>query len=415
MRPELTMPTKLDCAWWTCRSDDEPASTATPVVKTAADVDEDDEDAPHQASGSASRFADFSSFVDDDAGDDDEDDGGGLMAAIRSSESKKKAKKDKKKAKRGAADDDGEDASLNGDVATDEIASSKAPVQMTAEELMEEEFGPVKAKPKGKKGKKGKTQGQPGIDDDDEFLNEQIKGLSVQQKQPEVAANPSQDSELATKTVQTTPSTATPAQGDNAAAVNEEGEGESKGVLSKKEKERLKKEKEKVSMQSLSTFESFVVHLHTHWISRLRRKLKLRRRRLHQVALYNQRPAKKKYPQQRNLASQINAKMAKTEKRWKTEAHHLPRTRRKRRRVQQSPRSQQLPLKRHLARRCPLTLQHYKQRWPNRRLSKRKHVDVRRSIGDKSKRRRLVWLRSNVRRRKKRNARRRKKRRRLSS
>jgi len=164
------------------------------------------------------------------------------MAAIRSSESKKKAKKDKKKAKKGALDDEDEEDGLNGDTVAEDATASKAPIQMTAEELMDEEFGPVKAKGKGKKAKKGKTQYQPGMDDDDEFLNEQIKSLSVkepgqqQPDAPEKASAPVENAKEAAK--------ASPAQAEDAEA---EDDGENKGgVLSKKEKERLKKEKEKV-------------------------------------------------------------------------------------------------------------------------------------------------------------------------
>lgn len=200
------------------------------------DEDEDDFEAQKSPS-SASRFANFSSFVDDNAGDDDEDDGGGLMATIRSNENKKKAKKDKKKAKKGAIEDEDGEEALEGDAGIEEIKPSQAPVQMTAEELMKEEFGPVKAKGKGKKGKKGKTQYQPGMDDDDDFLDQQIKNLSVKEDQPAPAQDPKEEQESVPAPPPATPS-----------ATNDEavGDGEPTGVLSKKEKERLKKEKEKV-------------------------------------------------------------------------------------------------------------------------------------------------------------------------
>ena len=68
-----------------------------------------------------------------------------LQSAIKASTGK--GKKDKKKNKKATVDDQAED--LDGEAAP---APSKAPVEVTAEDLADEEWGPVK----GKKGKKGK-------------------------------------------------------------------------------------------------------------------------------------------------------------------------------------------------------------------------------------------------------------------
>ena len=81
-----------------------------------------------------------------------------LQSAIKASTGK--GKKDKKKNKKATVDDQAED--LDGEVAP---APSKAPVEVTAEDLADEEWGPVK----GKKGKKGKgKKGKAAQDDEDE-------------------------------------------------------------------------------------------------------------------------------------------------------------------------------------------------------------------------------------------------------
>lgn len=159
------------------------------------------------------------------------------MAAIRSTEGRKKAKKDKKKAKKGAIDDD-EDENVDGDDAGEDVVPKSAPVQMTAEDFADEEFGPSKPKAKGKKGKKQKGGAQPGIDDDDDYLNEQIKSLSVKEEPKESKDEPVEEEKEKPSAPARVETPAVDAAGED---------GEAKGVLSKKEKERLKKEKEKVS------------------------------------------------------------------------------------------------------------------------------------------------------------------------
>ncbi|KAJ7229099.1 hypothetical protein GGX14DRAFT_539035 [Mycena pura] len=97
--------------------------------------------------------------------DEEEEDFGGLMSVLKATATNKKDKKKKKK---------GGDA-LNGvddppaDEAIDEAIAvvSKKPLEMTAEDLADEEWGPVKDK--GKKSKKGKAKkGKAQGEDEDE-------------------------------------------------------------------------------------------------------------------------------------------------------------------------------------------------------------------------------------------------------
>ena len=98
-----------------------------------------------------------------------------LQSAIKASSQKNK--KEKKKEKKGGAakwndvsfadgpapgeGSDGEAAAAKGD-----ISAPKAGVQMTADELADEEWGPVKEK--GKKGKKGKKKGKAQDEEEEE-------------------------------------------------------------------------------------------------------------------------------------------------------------------------------------------------------------------------------------------------------
>lgn len=220
------------------RSDDDAPKSAKPAAAVPANGASDDEDEP-APTAQRSKFS-FASFGDEpaDANDDDDDDGGGLMSAVRASEKRKKDKKNKKKAK--AADIDEEDdfaaESKQQDDAEPEVdLASKAPVEMTTDQLMEEEFGPVKPKGgKGKKGKKGKAQ-QPDDFDEDAFLAEEAaKAMALNAAKAQETAPAAQEQP------------ATPAKAEvEDAGDDDEGEGVTK-VLSKKEKEKLKKEKEKV-------------------------------------------------------------------------------------------------------------------------------------------------------------------------
>lgn len=82
-----------------------------------------------------------------------------IQSAIKATNAK--GKKDKKKPKKSAIDPIEDEAAVEGE------APSKGPVEMTAEELADEEWGAVKEKgkkSKKSKGKKGKAQD----DEDDE-------------------------------------------------------------------------------------------------------------------------------------------------------------------------------------------------------------------------------------------------------
>ncbi|KAJ6612153.1 hypothetical protein B0H10DRAFT_2223421 [Mycena sp. CBHHK59/15] len=156
------------------------------------------------------------------AAEEEEEDFGGLMSAIKATA---KSKKDKKKPKKGAAYDavNGADDPPAGEGSDGEVAAAfKKPVEVTAEDLADEEWGPVKEKAKkGKKGKakKGKVQEE---DDDDAKIDE-----------PEPAA----------------PAVETPPRAEKEAD-DDDAEDTGAKVLSKKEKEKLKKEREKAKKKA---------------------------------------------------------------------------------------------------------------------------------------------------------------------
>ncbi|KAI1788965.1 hypothetical protein LXA43DRAFT_1183593 [Ganoderma leucocontextum] len=161
--------------------------------------------------------------------EDGEEDFGGLMSVIKASN--KKGKKDKKKDKKGANDVTFEDGPPPGEGSDTEVAAAKgdvsAPkpgVQMTAEELADEEWGPVK---KEKKGKKGKKKGKAAQDDEEE----------EEEKPAEAPAAPEKAS----------PSPVPPAEKDEDEEAADDG---APKLLSKKEKEKLKKEREKAKKKA---------------------------------------------------------------------------------------------------------------------------------------------------------------------
>ncbi|KAF9498232.1 hypothetical protein BDN71DRAFT_1443534 [Pleurotus eryngii] len=131
------------------------------------------------------------------------------MSALKASANKKKDKKDKKKKK---ADFDDDVYENNEPVA--EPVQPKGPIEVTADDLADEEWGPVKDK-KGKKGKKGKE---------------------------DVSAAPAED---AAETPTAAPAAA-PAGGEDDEELGIK-------VLSKKEKEKLKKEREKAKKKAQAT------------------------------------------------------------------------------------------------------------------------------------------------------------------
>ncbi|TFK22197.1 hypothetical protein FA15DRAFT_596525 [Coprinopsis marcescibilis] len=142
------------------------------------------------------------------AGDivDDNEDFGGLMSALSKASTKPKKEKKKNKTATPLPEEPEEDA------------PSKAPVEVTAEDLIDEEWGPVKDKKK--KDKKGKSK-KSKHDDDEETPEADAPASRERSAEPD-AANDDAD---------------------------EDGDGTPK-VLSKKEKEKLKKEKEKKKAQA---------------------------------------------------------------------------------------------------------------------------------------------------------------------
>ncbi|KAI0034407.1 hypothetical protein K488DRAFT_84025 [Vararia minispora EC-137] len=176
--------------------------------------------APQSKSSSFSTFAALN--VDDGNANEEEEDFGGLMSTIKAAQ---KGKREKKKAKPDPFEeplyDDGDDANTEKEISV----VSKAPVEMTAEELADEEWGP--AKEKGKKGKKGKgKKGNVGAEED---TTPAEAPLETKEGGPAPASAPAPVAD---------------ADGDDAV------DDEAPKILSKKEKERLKKEKEKAKKKA---------------------------------------------------------------------------------------------------------------------------------------------------------------------
>ncbi|KAF8589995.1 hypothetical protein K439DRAFT_1628210 [Ramaria rubella] len=205
---------KKDDDFWENAGEDVAPNT---LAASSAQVS-DGEDPPVQSKG----FGGFAALgMDGGAGGEEEEDFGGLMSTIKAAA---KNKKDKKKSRKGAEPSvsfedgrppgeasDGEAAAAKGD-----ISAPKAPVQVTAEDLANEEWGPVEEKggKKGKKGKKGKTT--------EKLDTEEPKPESPKSLPPPAAEPPKDDEEDAPEGT----------------------------VLSKKEKERMKKEKEKAKKKA---------------------------------------------------------------------------------------------------------------------------------------------------------------------
>ncbi|PSR77061.1 hypothetical protein PHLCEN_2v8094 [Hermanssonia centrifuga] len=148
---------------------------------------------------------------------DEEEDYGGLMSAIKATS---KGKKDKKKAKKSDA------ATFVDEAQADdaEPQASKQPVEMTADDLAEEEW-PVEKK--GKKGKKGQgKKGKAAADEDEDGGETQPQDVSATGTPVEKPATPAPDD------------------------ADEPAEDSGPKVLSKKEKEKLKKEREKAKKKA---------------------------------------------------------------------------------------------------------------------------------------------------------------------
>ncbi|KAF9242947.1 hypothetical protein BU15DRAFT_86712 [Melanogaster broomeanus] len=164
-------------------------------------------------------FSAFAAVEDDGIPEVDENqDFGGLMSVIKASGAK--AKKDKKKSKKVQEDFD--------DPLDEEPVPvvDKAPVEITAEDLADEEWGPTNGK--GKKGKKGKAKKGKAQDEKDE-VEAQAESTPAPAAVPEA------------------PSTDPQETGDKEA---DEEDDTGPKVLSKKEKEKLKKEREKAKKKA---------------------------------------------------------------------------------------------------------------------------------------------------------------------
>ncbi|KAF9526273.1 hypothetical protein CPB83DRAFT_770518 [Crepidotus variabilis] len=190
---------------------DKAGETAAPAQLSAA-PDNDDEHIEKPSSSGFSAFA-TAGLMDEIPDDGDEGaGGGGLMSLIKSSTAAKSKKEKKKKAKENTFDDT-EDPNATPPVDGD----SKKPIEVTAEDLAEDEWGPVKSK-KDKKGKGKKA------------------------KDEDIEENPEPAPEA--RATETTAAPVTTADGENDGEKDDDDEGGVK-ILSKKEKEKLKKEREK--------------------------------------------------------------------------------------------------------------------------------------------------------------------------
>ncbi|KXN84214.1 Eukaryotic translation initiation factor 5B [Leucoagaricus sp. SymC.cos] len=188
----------------------EQAGEAVESNKTASINASDDEGASFQKpKGGFSAFSSFVDTPDAEALEEDEGEGGGLMSLLKTNQNKKKDKKDKKKSKANAFDLPVEDAQEDEEIPT----PSKQATEVTAEDLADEEWGPMKEKKK--KDKKGKKKGKGAAEDDEDEASKA-------------------------------------AQGTPTAPENEEDEAQDAGpkILSKKEKEKLKKEREKAKKKA---------------------------------------------------------------------------------------------------------------------------------------------------------------------
>ncbi|KAJ7283275.1 hypothetical protein C8J57DRAFT_1432470 [Mycena rebaudengoi] len=180
----------------------------------------------------------FSGFAALDMGGDDtgaaaeeDEDFGGLMSALKATS---KGKKEKKKPKKSAAYDlanGADDPPVAEGSDGEAAAASKKPVEVTAEDLADEEWGPVKEK--AKKGKKGKAKkGKVQEESEDE--------AKIDEPQATAASTPAPPAPAAE-------TTAAPAENE---ADDDAPEDTGAKVLSKKEKEKLKKEREKAKKKA---------------------------------------------------------------------------------------------------------------------------------------------------------------------
>ncbi len=120
----------------------------------------------------------FDALADDDAAKDDADDTPSNAAPKEATPanvddlvdeewgpSKEKSKKKKGKKGKGKKDEEDEEVDEPSKPSAD---VDKAPIELTAEEAMEDEWGPAEGKGKGKKGKKGKAAKADDADEEKE-------------------------------------------------------------------------------------------------------------------------------------------------------------------------------------------------------------------------------------------------------
>ena len=104
----------------------------------------------------------------------------GIQSTLKASQKKKGGKKDKKKKDTDVSFVDGpppgEGSETEAPNAKGDISAPKKPAEINPDDLLDEEFGPMKAKPK--KGKKGKgKKAAKDEDEDDEGAPEQSKSI----------------------------------------------------------------------------------------------------------------------------------------------------------------------------------------------------------------------------------------------
>ncbi|KAI0092481.1 hypothetical protein BDY19DRAFT_990199 [Irpex rosettiformis] len=201
------------------QDDDDYWETAgTSVAGNNVDIPNDGLDNDTPKGNGARGFSAFSSLGVEDTAVEEDEDFGGLMSAIKASTGK--GKKDKKKSKKATLDDQPEDL---GEAAP---SPSKAPIEVTAEDLADEEWGPVK----GKRGKKGAAKKGKAVQNDEEEEASQEPPAALTKEETEIPISPS-----AAATVD-----------------NDDDDAEDGGpkILSKKEKEKLKKEREKAKKKA---------------------------------------------------------------------------------------------------------------------------------------------------------------------
>ncbi|KZT20635.1 hypothetical protein NEOLEDRAFT_1151208 [Neolentinus lepideus HHB14362 ss-1] len=193
----------------------ESAGVSVANNNTEEDVPDGEAAASSGMKGGFGGFASFGASVEDPPEiPDDNEDFGGLMSTLKASTTKKDKKKKNKRVE--------EDFDVD---AAEDTAPKAAPKEVTAEELADEEWGPVKEKG-GKKGKKGKGK----------------KGKAAEEEEEA-------SEEAATEPSPAAPSPAAPSPAPKDDEDADEGEGGPK-VLSKKEKEKLKKEREKAKKKA---------------------------------------------------------------------------------------------------------------------------------------------------------------------